>query len=85
MAIGIKKLSGADFAISVTGIAGPDGGSEAKPVGTVFFGLAANGKNTVLKRRFPEQLGREGIRYRSASEALNFLRLYLLDPRLLDA
>lgn len=85
MAIGIKKLSGADFAISVTGIAGPDGGSEEKPVGTVFFGLAANGKNTVLKRRFPEQLGREGIRYRSASEALNFLRLYLLDPRLLDA
>ena len=40
MALGVKCISGANFAISTTGIAGPTGGSEAKPVGTVWIGIA---------------------------------------------
>lgn len=42
MAVGIKKLTKSDLAIAVTGIAGPNGGSVEKPVGTVFFGIADN-------------------------------------------
>lgn len=85
MALGIRELSGSDYAISITGIAGPDGGTEDKPVGLVYFGLAWQGGQIVLRRRFPAQLGRKGIRERSASEALNFLRLHLIDPALIDA
>lgn len=44
MATGVKALSNADIAVSVTGIAGPDGGSEQKPVGTVCIGIATNEK-----------------------------------------
>lgn len=84
MALGVRKLASADFGLSVTGIAGPDGGTEEKPVGLVYFGLASKDGVYVLKRSFPEQIGREGIRQRSTSEALNFLRLYLLNPSLLE-
>ena len=80
MAQGVKKLSGADIGMSVTGVAGPGGGSEDKPVGLVYFGLATTEKTIAAKRNFPQQLGRQWIRYRSASEALNLLRLHLLDP-----
>lgn len=85
MATGMRKLSGADLALSITGIAGPDGGTEDKPVGLVYFGLASANSCVVLRRRFPKELGREGIRYRSASEAINFLRLYMIDPSLLKS
>ena len=40
MALGLKKITGTDIAISVSGIAGPDGGTKEKPVGTVCFGFA---------------------------------------------
>ena len=40
MAVGIRRVSGSDIGISVTGIAGPDGGTDEKPVGLVYIGLA---------------------------------------------
>ena len=84
MAEGVRKVACADIGISVTGIAGPDGGSAEKPVGLVFFGLSGNGKTYVWKGTFPEQIGRDSIRNRSASDALNMLRLFLLDPALVE-
>ncbi|HSI15567.1 MAG TPA: competence/damage-inducible protein A [Chthoniobacter sp.] len=54
MAEGARKAANADYALSTTGIAGPDGGTEEKPVGTVFIGLArANGETLVERHRFP--------------------------------
>jgi nicotinamide-nucleotide amidase len=47
MAEGALKTSSADLAIAITGVAGPDGGSEAKPVGTVHFAAAMKGKDTI--------------------------------------
>jgi nicotinamide-nucleotide amidase len=82
MATGIRKFSGADIGISVTGIAGPAGGTADKPVGLVYFGLAAKGFCTSKELRFSDKLSREEIRFRSASEALNMVRLYLLKPDL---
>lgn len=80
MARGVLKFSGSDIGVSVTGIAGPDGGTDEKPVGLVYFGLAAKGFVTSKEVRFSSKYSREEVRYRSASEALNMVRLYLLDP-----
>ncbi|HEY9731888.1 MAG TPA: nicotinamide-nucleotide amidohydrolase family protein, partial [Drouetiella sp.] len=80
MAAGVLKFSGADIGISVTGIAGPDGGTDEKPVGLVYFGLAARHFLTSKEVRFSSKYSREEVRYRSASEALNMVRLYLLEP-----
>ncbi|MBM3857077.1 MAG: CinA family protein [Verrucomicrobia bacterium] len=56
MAEGVQKKSGATFGLATTGIAGPSGGSEEKPVGTVFLAIAQAGKLTkVWKEFFPEE------------------------------
>ena len=76
MAQGALKKSGADVAVSITGIAGPDGGSEMKPVGTVVFARAELGndsENVVADlRRFPDH-GRASIRFQAALCALELL------------
>lgn len=77
MAIGVLRKTGASFALATTGIAGPDGGSEAKPVGTVFIALAsASGHAAVLHRRF--QAERPAFKHLTTQTALQMLREHLL-------
>jgi len=73
MAEGARRVVDADLAVSITGIAGPGGGTEDKPVGTVWFGLARRGEPTVTKvRKLP--WGRERIQTLSAYVALELVR-----------
>ena len=84
MARGAQQATGADWALSVTGIAGPAGGSEEKPVGLVFFGLAApDGR---LKHRRIMGLGgdRAAVREYSAVTGLNLLRRAILQSGAVD-
>ena len=77
MADGALERFGADFAISTTGIAGPDGGSEQKPVGTVFWCVKqAGGEAVVRSIRLPGD--RADIRDRSTTVALHLLRRLLV-------
>lgn len=76
MAQGALAASGADVAVAITGIAGPDGGSEKKPVGTVVFARAEKGDdpaNVVADRRDFGDLGRGGVRLQAALCALELL------------
>ncbi len=78
MALGALKHSRADLAVSITGIAGPGGGSAAKPVGLVHFAAAhRNGSVDRLEKRFGDT-GRGEIRARSVLVALVMLRDMLL-------
>ncbi|MFZ5975552.1 MAG: competence/damage-inducible protein A [Bacillota bacterium] len=77
MAEGLLKGSNADVALAVTGIAGPDGGTEDKPVGLVY--VALSDKNTSKVEKFQFWRSRERIRAMSVLYALNMLRLYLLE------
>lgn len=76
MAEGVCRLVGADCALSTTGVAGPDGGSEAKPVGLVHIGSVVHEVTQVERFHFPGQ--REHIRERAAYAALDLLRRRLL-------
>ena len=77
MAEGIRTGTHADIGLSVTGIAGPDGGTEEKPVGTVFFGLATAEHCRVLRLKFSGS--REQIQEITAFTGLNLIRKYLLE------
>jgi nicotinamide-nucleotide amidase len=72
MAIGAHQKSGADFSLAISGIAGPDGGTAAKPVGTVCIALAHPAGEVTRTFHFPGD--REMIRERSAKTAINLLR-----------
>ena len=72
MAAGAVERSGASVSVSVTGIAGPDGGSDDKPVGLVHFGAAGPAGLIHVEHRFGD-LGREGIRLESVRVALRLL------------
>ena len=75
MAAGMRGFAGTDHAISVTGIAGPDGGSDEKPVGTVFIGYA--GANGVKSVKIVLPGDRYLIRWRASQAALDYLRRQL--------
>ncbi|MFK8183522.1 MAG: competence/damage-inducible protein A [Phormidesmis sp.] len=77
MAEGVRDRLGTDYGISITGIAGPGGGSDEKPVGLVYIGLASPEGTTTYKKLFGIDRGRALIRQRSALSALNILRLRL--------
>jgi PncC family amidohydrolase len=72
----MRERATTDYAISVTGVAGPDGGSEDKPVGTVWFGLADRDGVKTVKVVFPGD--RYLIRWRSSQAGLDLLRRRLL-------
>lgn len=72
MAQGIAKTSGADIGIATTGVAGPDGGTEDKPVGLVYVGIYYNGKAEAREYRFAGS--RNKIRERATFQALDWLR-----------
>jgi nicotinamide-nucleotide amidase len=76
MARGARAQAGTDLGLSVTGIAGPDGGSAAKPVGTVFVGVADARAARVERHRFDRD--REGNKSLSALRALDLLRRHCL-------
>jgi nicotinamide-nucleotide amidase len=76
MARGVCRIGGTACGVAVTGIAGPDGGSPEKPVGTVFIGVASPAGVEV--RRFHFAGGREAVKGQSAQAALDMLRRALL-------
>ncbi len=82
MAVGALRASGADESLAVTGIAGPAGPSDAKPVGTVYIALARRDADGVNVCRFLFPGDRAAVRERAAKSALQMLRFALLgvDP-----
>ena len=77
MADGALEKSGADYALSLTGIAGPGGGSETKPAGLVFIALARRGKPAICKEfHFPRD--RETFKQLATQTALDMLRHALI-------
>jgi nicotinamide-nucleotide amidase len=76
MAEGARNVSGADYGLSVTGVAGPGGGTEEKPVGLVYVGVAdAEGAKAERLDLTAWARSRDSIRERSANRALDLLRL----------
>ena len=71
MAEGVQSLMNSDISVAVTGIAGPGGGTEEKPVGLVYIAVCYNGKTTVKKYKFGHTLSREKIRELTAVNALS--------------
>ncbi len=78
MAAGALIVSDADYALSITGIAGPDGGTSQKPVGTCYIGLADR-KGVTSKYFMFDGMDRNRVRLMACKHALNLLRLKLLD------
>jgi len=78
MAMGCKARAAADYAVGITGIAGPTGGTAEKPVGLVYIALAGPNGTEARKLLFGEHLLRWQIRDRATKVALNMLRLALL-------
>lgn len=76
MARGMRERAGTNYAVSVTGIAGPGGGSEEKPVGLVFIGYADDERVKSLKFNVPGD--RYLIRWRASQAALDYLRRQIL-------
>lgn len=78
MAEGVAERFGTDAGLGVTGVAGPTGGTEAKPVGTVWYAVALDGRTVARRERFPGD--REEVRDRSAQAVLTLL-LRMLEGR----
>lgn len=76
LAEGIRKRCKATLGVGITGIAGPDGGTEQKPVGLVYVALSGEDKTEVVERKFPGD--RERIRHWATQQALDMIRRRLM-------
>jgi competence/damage-inducible protein CinA-like protein len=76
LAEGIRRRSGATLGLGITGVAGPTGGTDAKPVGLVFHALASEGGTEVAERKFPGD--RKRIRWFASQQALDMVRRKLM-------
>lgn len=73
MVLGAIQHSRADIAISITGIAGPGGGTAQKPVGLVYLGCAFRNGETLISRQMLGDIGRSAVRHATLVQALNLL------------
>jgi nicotinamide-nucleotide amidase len=81
MVKGALKNSLADIAVSITGIAGPGGGTKQKPVGLVYFAAARRGRKRLVRRRLFGEIGRDRVRAHSVAQALALLETLAKDAR----
>ena len=77
MAVGIRNLMETDFGVATTGVAGPSGGTEENPVGTVWIGVAS--AKGVLSKRFSFGKDRENVINRATIMAYEMLRQQIID------
>lgn len=73
MATGARRASAADISLAVTGVAGPGGGTDAKPVGLVYIGLAAPERDPLVREFRFGDIGRSEVRRHTVLEALKML------------
>ena len=76
MAKNVKKIASSDYGIGITGIAGPSGGTQKKPIGTVFISVA--GPNKIITKKFNFNGSRLQIKRKSALKALSLLKSLLI-------
>lgn len=80
MCLGVRRALGADVGVSTTGIAGPGGGSDEKPVGTVCFGVCVGENVKTFTKHFGKELSRAEIRERASEYALSIVLDALTSP-----
>jgi len=78
LAEGIRQRTGATIGVGITGVAGPNGGTEDKPVGLVYVGVADENHSEVVEKRWPSGGDRERIRQWSTQQALDLVRRRLM-------
>lgn len=80
MALGVKQALNTEYGVSITGIAGPEGGTQDKPIGLVYVGLATpDGQVQSKEYRFGNRRKRDLIRHLSACQALDLIRRYMIN------
>lgn len=82
MAEGAMKNSRAHLSVSVTGIAGPSGATETKPIGRVYIGSALKGYDTIVQEFNFGDIGRENVQTRTVQEALKLISARLMGDAL---